>query len=60
MVIRPVHASPEAVGEKAQGKRIARMQLQLEIWLLAVGGERSLADHESHNVPDIEFPHASS
>jgi hypothetical protein len=35
------------------------VELDLEIWLSTVGGERTFTDDEPHNVADVEFSHAS-
>jgi hypothetical protein len=41
----------------AEGKRVARVELHLEVWLPAVGGKRSLTDDETHNVPNVKLSH---
>jgi hypothetical protein len=45
------------IRQEAQGEGIASVQLDLEVRLLPVGGERPFSDDESHNVPDLEWPH---
>lgn len=57
MAIRSVDASSELIGEVAQREWVTRMELDLEIWLLPVGGERALSHHQPHNVPKLECVH---
>ena len=57
MAIWTVDAPSEAVGKVAERKGVARVQLHLEVGLTAVGAERDLADDETHNVANVEFPH---
>ena len=58
MAIGTVNAPTELFGEVAQRKWIPDVELELQIWLPPISGERAFADDESHNVADIEFPHA--
>ena len=58
MAIGTVNAPAELFGEVAQRKRIPHVELDLQVWLPPIGGERAFADDEPHNVADIEFPHA--
>src|SRR5688572_28408960 len=57
MAIWTIDAPSEAVGKVAKREGVARVQLYLEIRLTAVGGERPLADDESHNVANVELSH---
>lgn len=57
MAIWAIDAPPKAVGEVSNRKRISHVHLHLKVRLAAVGGERSLADNEPHNVADIELSH---
>jgi len=57
MAIRAINTPSEAVCEVAKRKWVARVQLHLKVWLTAVGGERSPADDETHNVANIELSH---
>jgi len=57
MAIWAIDAPSKAVGKMAEWKWVARVQLHLKVRLPAVGGERPLADNETHNVANIELPH---
>jgi len=59
VAIRTIDPPPKAVGEVAQRERVAHMQLDLQEWLATVGSERSFADDEPHNVPDVELSHGA-
>lgn len=52
-----IDAPSKTVGKVAERKWVARVQLYLEVRLPAVGGERPLADDETHNVANVELPH---
>lgn len=57
VMIRAIYPSAKPISEKAERKRVARVQLHLQAWLPPVGSEAAFADDESHNVPDLEFVH---
>jgi hypothetical protein len=57
MAIWTIDAPAEAIGKVAERERVACVQLYLEIGLTTVGGERPLADDETHNVPNVELSH---
>jgi hypothetical protein len=57
VAIRSVHATAELIGELAEWKGVARVKLYLKARLLPVGGERTFADDEAHNVANVEFAH---
>ena len=59
MAIRPIDTPSEAFRKVAKWKRVAHMQLDLQIGLSSIGGEGSIADDESHNVPYIELSHSA-
>jgi hypothetical protein len=49
-----MHTPARASADRA---RESRVQLQLQMRLLAVGGEAFVTDHKPNNVPKIEFAH---
>jgi hypothetical protein len=57
VAVGAIDSTPESIRHVAEGKGVARVNLDLEKGLLPVSAERALSHDQAHNVPDIEFLH---